>query len=333
MTDSLLRHVALVSESAQVDPGDLSKVSAALQKQVIRDLSQFWQVQATVDAFPQLEDVPIGYWPIVIMDDIGYDAAGIHLDENNQPFALVTASNQFDVWSLTTSHELIEMLLDPFGARLIAGDSPKKDQTRAQFLLEACDPPESAQYAYTVNGVLVSDFYSVRFFDPIVAPGVRYSFTGAIKAPRDVLSGGYLSWLDVASNTWWQETWFDSSGPRFRNLGQLNARNGSFRSQIDRITFSDTTRAVSGGLRAAKAAGVSAAAIDDAASTRALRLRTQIAEITGRTAGGGDAERAAAPIELAGQRSAGRRGRRGNGPVEDEFRPVPSVESESRLSH
>ena len=39
-----------------------------------------------------------------------------------------------DVWSLTASHECLEMLADPFGNRLIAGDSPKPDQGRVQIL-------------------------------------------------------------------------------------------------------------------------------------------------------------------------------------------------------
>jgi hypothetical protein len=331
MADTLLRHVALVTESEQSSFGDLTKISAALQKQVVRDLAHFWHVQATVDAFQKLEDVPIGYWPIIVMDNIGYDAAGIHLDDNNQPFALVTASDQLDVWSLTTSHELIEMLLDPFGSRLIAGDSPKADQKRVQFLLEACDPSESAEYAYTVNGILVSDFYSVRFFDPMVAPGVRYSFTGAIQAPRQVLNGGYLSWLDVASDTWWQETWFAGSKPTFRNLGHLSATNGSFRSQVDRLTFKDTTRAVAGGIRAAKAAGLSVATMDDASSMRATRLRAQIRDITGAVA---EAEELAIPIEVAGgQRPAGPRGRRGNGPLTEGLRSAPSVSAERSMPH
>src|SRR5690349_10849473 len=73
MTDAFLRQIALISESNQIDPGNLTAVSAALQKQVTRDLVQFWNVKATVDAFPQLEDVPIGYWPIIIKDNIGFN--------------------------------------------------------------------------------------------------------------------------------------------------------------------------------------------------------------------------------------------------------------------
>jgi hypothetical protein len=75
------------------------------------------------------------------MDDIGTPgAAGIHEDKNGQPFALVTASSNLDEWSSTASHEALEMLIDPFGNRLVAGDSPKSDQGRVSFLVEVCDP-------------------------------------------------------------------------------------------------------------------------------------------------------------------------------------------------
>ena len=59
----LLRHVALVSESESVNFKSLMRVSAALQKQAIKDLGPIWNIKATVDAFESLDDVPIGYWP------------------------------------------------------------------------------------------------------------------------------------------------------------------------------------------------------------------------------------------------------------------------------
>lgn len=334
MAGTLLRQVALVSESRRVHASDLSKVSAALQKQATRDLVQFWDIKATVDAFHRLEDVPIGYWPIVIMDDIHEPgAAGIHKDKNGQPFALVNASDRLDVWSLTASHELIEMLVDPFGNRLVAGDSPKSDQGRAQFLVEACDPSEDAQFAYTINGILVSDFYSIRFFDPIAAPSVRYSFTGAIEQPRQVLPGGYLSWLDVASDTWWQETWFDGNQPSFRNLGRLSADHGSLRSQIDRLTIRNTAQAVSSGLRAAKAAGIPLRIVDEAVAACASSLRSQIRDLTrGGPPSPGPDEPDAVPA-AAGPRgekpqARGRSssaGSRHNGPHMNGLRQAPSV--------
>src|SRR5688572_25863919 len=114
----LIQEVALVSETKAVKPREVMKVAAALQKQVMRDFSPIWEISGTVDPFEKLEDVPIGYWPIMIRDDIGYaGAAGIHLDDNGQPFSLVQASSS---WALTASHEVLEMLADPFGNRLVA---------------------------------------------------------------------------------------------------------------------------------------------------------------------------------------------------------------------
>jgi hypothetical protein len=72
---TLMRQVALVSESTQISKSDVSKVSAALQKQVTRDLVPIWDVSATVDAFEKLEDVPIGYWPLIVKDDINVRGA------------------------------------------------------------------------------------------------------------------------------------------------------------------------------------------------------------------------------------------------------------------
>ena len=184
----LARQTALVSENMTITFSELGRVSAALQRQAVRDLGPIWEVQATVDAFQKLEDVPLGYWPIIVMDEINTPgAAGVHEDKDGQPFALVQASPG---WSLTASHECLEMLVDPFGNRLVPGLSPKPGQGRVEFLVEVCDPSEAAAFAYTVNGVTVSDFYTPHYFDPVVNPAVPYSFTAAIKKPRDVLKGG-----------------------------------------------------------------------------------------------------------------------------------------------
>ena len=118
-----VNHIALVSQTKKVSLDPLMRGSAALQKQVARDFGPIWGVRATVDAFGKLKDVPLGYWPVIVRDDIGFPgAAGIHLDKGGQPYALVQYSAD---WVLTTSHEILEMLADPFGNRLVAGQSPK----------------------------------------------------------------------------------------------------------------------------------------------------------------------------------------------------------------
>jgi len=273
----LIQQMALVSEVNEISPSQLSRASAALQKQLTRDFDPIWGVQATIDAFATLDDVPLTYWPILIQQDIHMNAGGVHLDKSGQPFALVRYSNQ---WTLTASHEMLEMSADPFGNRLIQSKSVKPDQGRVEYLVEVCDPSEAADFAYHVNGVLVADFYTPHFFDPVKNSAVRYSFTGAISEPRQVLRGGYLSWHNPPTNKWWQQLWLSGAKPTFKDLGVLDASKGSLRSQIDRLTqvpaLYDDLPDESDVLTAT--AQVSDA-IDESTSARAEQLRARISEI------------------------------------------------------
>lgn len=278
---ALLRHVALVSQSPQVSTGDLMRISAALQKQSTRDLAPVWNVAATVDPYERIEDVPLDYWPVLIVDPAPNLPAGVHLDRHGQPYALVEATTDRDVLSLVIAHEICEMLVDPFGNRLVAGNSVMPGQGRVNYLVEVCDPSEKAQFAYTVNGVLVADFYTPRFFDPVAAPGARYSFTGAIPAPRTILDGGYLSWVDLATGIWWQQIWFGTPKPTFRKLGRLSGK-GSLRSQIDRKTAGDTANAVAAGRTNSLFALAGPDVADSAAAGRAAALREDIGKLAPR---------------------------------------------------
>ena len=51
--------LALVPEGVNVSPSELTQVASALSKQVDRDFQPLWEVDATVDAFATLEDVPV----------------------------------------------------------------------------------------------------------------------------------------------------------------------------------------------------------------------------------------------------------------------------------
>ena len=225
-----------------------------------------------------LEDVPIDYWPIIVRDDINFPgAAGIHLDKDGHPFALVQQSSG---WSLTASHECLEMLCDPLGNRVKAGKSPKPKQGRVEFLVEVCDPSEADEFAYVVNGVIVSDFYTPDYFAPASSSGARYSFTGAIKKPRQVLKGGYLSWHDPVSDHWFQQTFFGAT-PVFKDLGVLAQANGSIRTQI----YAKTPEAFQARTPKAKAALVANTSSDEVAkagAAKAKTLRKQINALLGK---------------------------------------------------
>jgi hypothetical protein len=54
---------------------------------------------------------------------------------------------------------------------------------------------------YLVNGIPMSDFCSPRFFDPVRPGPGRYSFTGEVAEPMQILEGGYVSWIDPRDST------------------------------------------------------------------------------------------------------------------------------------
>ncbi|WP_019075894.1 hypothetical protein [Streptomyces hokutonensis] len=274
----LVINLALVSQTSQINASQLNRVAAALQKQASRDFAPIWKVHATVDAFDSLHDVPPGYWPMIVKDDIQQPgAAGVHLDHNGQPLSLIEYSNS---WSLTASHEMLEMLGDPSASRLVAGQSPKSDQGVVEFLVEVADPSEAPENGYTINGLLVSDFFTPHFYDPVAAPGVRYSFTGAIDAPRKILPGGYISWHDPVSDHWFQQVWFNTPQPTFRDLGRLTARAGSLRSAIDSRTETISRIAASGPQSELFATAVTrTAAVREATAARADRWSSRIEEL------------------------------------------------------
>jgi hypothetical protein len=225
----MLYHIALLSQSSSVALTDLMSVAAALQKQVLRDFEPHWNVTATIDCFPEMVNVPVGYWPVIIVDQIATGELGTHGQRDRQPIAMVQAKSD---WSLTASHEILEMLADPFASRLIAGDSITGDNLRMEYLMEVCDPCQDPAYGYRINGVLVSDFYTPQYFDASGTSGAQYDFVGAMSAPRTVLEGGYLSWRDPLTNHLCRADMFNSQ-VWISDLGDMPTSIVSLRSFID----------------------------------------------------------------------------------------------------
>ena len=203
-------YVALVPYDAHVPMDELLRVSAALQTQVVRDLSPLWGVSATVSPFHSLDDVPPGYATLAVARELPEDLHGFHLAEGGQPFALVQHGK---AWSLRASHELLEMICDPSGSRSAPSRSladeqraltgrDGTDQGEVEYLVEVCDPCQRA--SYTIDGLEVSDFVTPQYYTALESGGARYSFSGRIKTPLALLAGGYITWRSWPDGTIWQ---------------------------------------------------------------------------------------------------------------------------------
>lgn len=223
-------HVALVDESDTIDKSTLAEVAGALNEQIQADFTPAWPVHATIGAYPI---APPGTWAIRLRDGIGEPgAAGYHTDEHRQPYALVDLAA--GDWTVTASHELLEILADPFGSRMHTALGPVGSRQalareRVRYLVEVCDPVEAT--TYEVGGVAVSDFILPAFYRTSPRRGAAYSHMGVLAGPRVVNPGGYVSFAD-ATGVWWQQFVDEHGIATERRLGTFDGA-GSLREWTD----------------------------------------------------------------------------------------------------
>jgi hypothetical protein len=168
------------------------------------------------------ESGPPGVWPIILMDALAVSANGFHTTAHCRPYAQVAVIDEH--WTITASHEMLEMLVDPSGNRLHVGRSIElgaghhiaDGNTSVEYVLEICDPCAARDLAYRVNDTTwVSDFVTPDFFAPAAIKDAHYTFRHNIKSPRRVIQGGYISWVHSEGRHAFmqQMTWLGSRTP------------------------------------------------------------------------------------------------------------------------
>src|SRR5262249_37784585 len=136
-----------------------------------------------------------GSWAIWMVDVV-QGASGEHLDARGVPYAVVEVEGK---WTVTASHELLEMLGDPWRRTFRTAPSidPAAPGRAGHCLQEIADPCEDA--TYMINGVQVSDFVTPAYYLGGRAP---YDLLGRVASPLQVLPGGSLSWFDPYDRRW-----------------------------------------------------------------------------------------------------------------------------------
>ena len=206
--------IGLGTSSSSVSVDDLRPVAAALNEQASAHVGPIWGVAAEVSLIEDLQNVPTGMSPIIVVDQMPGKMHGVHTMQQNVAFAMVLAAHG---WGLAASHECIEMLIDPTGSAtrsgrkmVVQGGVLQDIEGTVDYILEACDPVEDESYAYEINGVKVSDFYTPRYFDDAKTGGVRYTYRDQLSRPREVGRNGYLSWHDPVADQLQQLRNFDA---------------------------------------------------------------------------------------------------------------------------
>jgi hypothetical protein len=189
--------IALISRTSQLSSDDLAAGASAIQTQLASHFCPAWSINATIAWFPSY--CPAGYTPIFIQDSIGAPTGytGFHTTDQGFPYALVEYG---PTWTLTASHECLEMVIDPDGMQVVNAPMLSDSGTTVRYLKEICDPCQSAACAYPIGQFLVSDFCLPEYFDATSPKGGKYSWNDNLTEPWQILDGGTLSWLDAGNN-------------------------------------------------------------------------------------------------------------------------------------
>jgi len=172
----------------------------------IRHVKNFWPCPASI-SFVKPENLPDNAWTIVVADDSDQAGAlGYHdFSPTGKPISYVFAKTDRDYgysWTVTFTHELAEMMADPYISTAIQVSNTKF------FAQEIGDPVEADEFGYKIHAketntdVLVSDFVTPAWFIP-GHPGPVYDKAKHCTRPLQLLRGGYMS-VYVSGQGWTQ---------------------------------------------------------------------------------------------------------------------------------
>ena len=130
------------------------------------------------------------------------DALGYHsMNTKEVPVGFVYV-NPGD-WTITLSHEVLELIVDPSVNIFVPGQDPRYPDDPDAWLwhaYEACDAVESTSYA--IDGVEVSNFLTPQYFAEGDAAGTRNDFLGAGVTSFNLLAGCHIGAINPLNSEW-----------------------------------------------------------------------------------------------------------------------------------
>ena len=166
---------------------NLDKLLAALQKFVDNCVVPVWGTPAKL---VRSTGFVKGAWALVFMDNADQaDALAYHdLTPDGFPVSSVFVKTiADDKSSLTgaTSHELVEMLVDPAINLYTTGPDPK-----LVYAYESADPVE--ELSFKIDGFEMTDFVYPSYFESFHKPkSTQFDYMKKVTRPFQILSGGY----------------------------------------------------------------------------------------------------------------------------------------------
>jgi hypothetical protein len=165
----------------------LDPLISALQVYVDAHVAPVWGTPAKL---VKSTDFVKNAWAIVFLDTADQPGALAYHDLTpdglpvSKVFVKTTLDDQQSV-AVSTSHELVEMLVDPAINMWTTGPDPK-----LMYAYESADPVE--ELSFKVNGIDMSDFVYPSYFEVFRKPkSVRFDHLNKVTKPFQILHGGY----------------------------------------------------------------------------------------------------------------------------------------------
>jgi hypothetical protein len=220
--------ISVINESTVLTDAEVIPVVVALQQQVTNDFRPIWGTDAELKMVPQGTQSPAGTWELVILDDSDQaDALGYHdLTPDGLPLGKIFAASDLKAgtsWSVTASHELLEMLADP-NINLTAFVQ-NANTSGTHYAYEVCDACEDDSFGYQISNILVSDFVYPTWFESFRAQGsTQFDRLNKIQGPLQLLPGGYIGVFSVTDGTGWQQQTSEKTPLNLRHRGHVGSR-------------------------------------------------------------------------------------------------------------
>jgi len=220
--------ISIINESTVLQDAEVAPVMAALQKQVTNDFRSAWGIDAELMMVPKAATPPPGSWWLVVLDDSDQAGAlGYHdLTTEGLPIGKVFAASDLKAgnsWTVTASHELLEMLADPDINLTVFVQNA--NTTGRLYAYEVCDACEDDSLAYAIDGVLVSDFVYPAWFESFRTEGsTPFDRTGRLIAPLTLAPGGYIGVFEVNSGSGWVQDTADRHPANVKHRGVVGSR-------------------------------------------------------------------------------------------------------------
>jgi hypothetical protein len=126
-------------------------------------------------------------------------------------------------WTVTASHELLEMLADPnVNLTVFVQNS---NTAGMLYAYEVCDACEDDSYGYQIDNILLSNFVYPTWFESFRAEGsTQFDRLNKIQSPLGLLSGGYIGVFNVNSGSGWTQETAEKHPTNLRNRGTVGTR-------------------------------------------------------------------------------------------------------------